>query len=483
MRPERNRLDAYVRDGDELAFEELVKEHVDFVYQTALRKARGDRTAAEEVTQQVFCDLAQKAETLRKEAVLTSWLYRHTHFTTSKYLRKERRRMARERKADMNQAESPDIVWSDLEPVVDEALHGLPQKDREAILLRFFEGRTLKSLAVVLGLSEEAARKRVSRALERLRTRLAKRGVSVLSVGALSSALSSRPAEASPALLLDRIFNAVESGTGAACTSTGTLGFSSLRLGLGLTTAFMVGVSGPLAWKQAEVWTSATSVTDSGSDVRARSDATPLARLAAEASRPTLAQVLQAEGFEQWHLLVRFLPTATLSDLQSLAKGFGGYAWAPLPSAKWKMVLKRWIELDPEAAVSQARRLDPRGMHRLVDDVWAMWAAIDYPTAVAEAKMHPEAAQAMSSEIAKRDLPYAISLVERWPEMRWLSEKVLTRLAATEPDEALGRALRLPALSRSHALASVSGQLGKPIWLRQFRRRKRSSSRRFVTAP
>src|SRR6266850_4482144 len=172
-------LSQYAESGSEPAFRELVTRYVDFVYSAAVRLVDGDTHLAEDVTQTVFVDLARKAGTLSRGVMLGGWLHRHTCFVAAKTMRGERRRRDRERQAvEMNELQDHSQVnLSQVAPVIDEAINQLNTEDRTAILLRFFEQRDLRSVGEILGSTEDAARKRVARALEKLHVLLKHRGV------------------------------------------------------------------------------------------------------------------------------------------------------------------------------------------------------------------------------------------------------------------------------------------------------------------
>jgi RNA polymerase sigma factor (sigma-70 family) len=194
-------LQQYAENQDERAFAELVAQYLDVVYSTALRRCGGDRTLAQDVTQTVFIDFARKARSLQKYAALGGWLYRHTCFTASKLLRSERRRTGREQEAfamqSINDAEDEE-AWRAMYPLLDEGLEGLNERDRDAVVMRFFERHPFRTVGAALNTTEDAARVRVDRALEKLRVFFFRRGVT-LSVAALSSVLLERAVEAAPA--------------------------------------------------------------------------------------------------------------------------------------------------------------------------------------------------------------------------------------------------------------------------------------------
>ena len=204
----------YVTCGSEAAFAELVDRYVDFVYSTA-RRQLGDAQLAEEAAQVVFSLLARKAVGLLGLPSLAGWLYRTTCFTAAKTLRTERRRRFHEQEAaNMNQLDATDDgVWERLSPMLDDALKQLEEQDRLAVFLRFFQKKPMREVGEMLGVSEAAAKMRVSRAVDRLREFFSKRGVAVGASG-LATVLSANAVQAAPIGLSAAI------ATGAALTGT-----------------------------------------------------------------------------------------------------------------------------------------------------------------------------------------------------------------------------------------------------------------------
>src|SRR5687767_7919009 len=173
-------LRSYAEARDEAAFTEFVRRHLGLVYFAALRRSGGNSTLAEEVAQYVFTETARRATTLAGHGAVTGWLYTTTRNATVMAVRKERSRQKREQEAShMRELESnePALDRDTLRPLIDEALDALPEREREAVLLRFFEGQPFAKVGSTLRISEDAARMRVERALEKLRGRLARRGL------------------------------------------------------------------------------------------------------------------------------------------------------------------------------------------------------------------------------------------------------------------------------------------------------------------
>lgn len=199
-------LAEYATGGSERAFRELVTAYVDFVFSIALRSVGGDRPLAEDVTQAVFTDLARKAALLPKDIRLGGWLHRHTCFVARKTLRRERRRIAREKRAvELHSVEDyTEGNLAQLALVLDEVINDLPEQDREAVVLRFFEELDFRSIGQVLGSSEDAARMRVSRAVDKMGSLLKRRGF-VLTAAGIIFVLSGKLATAAPTGLATRL--------------------------------------------------------------------------------------------------------------------------------------------------------------------------------------------------------------------------------------------------------------------------------------
>jgi RNA polymerase sigma factor (sigma-70 family) len=224
MTDNQNWLAEYIQTGSDAAFRELVTRYVDLVYSTALRLVGGDAHKAEDVAQTVFINLARVAQTLPKDVKLGGWLHRDTCFAASTLTRGERRRQSRERQAaEMNalhQSSEPD--YSLVAPVLDEAINELDETDRTAILLRFFEQHNFRSVGDALGSNEDAARMRVTRALEKLESYLKRRGITT-TAASLGVVLSANAVQAAPVgFALTISTAAVLTGTILATTTTTT---------------------------------------------------------------------------------------------------------------------------------------------------------------------------------------------------------------------------------------------------------------------
>ena len=223
-------LRQFAENHSDEAFAELVARHVNLVYSVALRQV-GHPQNAEEITQAVFIILAKKAAGLRHEKALSSWLFQATRFTAINFVRSEIRRQNREQEAQMQTIlnESGGEVWPKIAPLLDDAVAALREKERRAIVLRFYEGRSLREVGLALGASEDAAKKRVGRALEKLRQSFAKRGVDS-TTAAIAETISANSVLIAP-VALAKTATAVALAKGAAAsTSTLTLIKGALKI-------------------------------------------------------------------------------------------------------------------------------------------------------------------------------------------------------------------------------------------------------------
>ncbi len=251
-------LRRYAEERSEGAFAELVRRRVGLVYSVAVRQCGGDAQLAEDVTQKVFTDLASKAGELAGRPVLSGWLYRSARFAAADVVRSERRRRVREEaNALMNESwagkadAGVSADWEKLRPVLDEALAELGEDDRDAVALRFLEEKSFAEIGRRLELSEDAARKRVSRAVEKLQGLLARRGVTSTEA-ALALVLANQAAATVPAGLAASVTSGALAGAvgmGATAAAGGVAIFmGTTKLTVGLIGAVAVAGIGAAWW-------------------------------------------------------------------------------------------------------------------------------------------------------------------------------------------------------------------------------------------
>jgi RNA polymerase sigma factor (sigma-70 family) len=241
---DRNLLREYAERRSQDAFARLVNRHLNLVYSAALRIVRSPQLA-EEVAQSVFTDLARNADKVKPDTVLSAWLYRVAYRTAVDIVRRESRRQNREQQAAELAAmysESPE--WTRIEPLLDEGMQTLDETDRAAVLLRYFEGKSLREVGQALGTNEDAAQKRVSRAVERLREFFGKRGVAV-GAGGLVVVISANAVQAATVGLAAAISSAATlAGTAITTAATATKVITMTTLQKSLVTAAVIAAAG-----------------------------------------------------------------------------------------------------------------------------------------------------------------------------------------------------------------------------------------------
>src|SRR5580692_4247970 len=187
----------YTQEDSQDAFGEIVRRHVNLVYSAALRQVRSPQLA-EDVAQSVFADLARDAHKLKPDTILTAWLYTVARRTAIDAVRMESRRQLREQIAmEMNFMNATADDWAQIAPLLDDAMAALDETDRAAILLRYFENKSLRDVGENLQISDDAAQKRVSRAVETLREFFTTKKVAI-GAGALAVLISANAVQSAP---------------------------------------------------------------------------------------------------------------------------------------------------------------------------------------------------------------------------------------------------------------------------------------------
>lgn len=236
-------LQRYLREKSQDAFAELVRRHLDLVYSAALRRVRSPQFA-EEISQSVFTDLARAAEKLKPDTILTAWLYQVARRTAVDVIRRESRRQARDRLAAEMAAMNTTSDWSQIEPLLDEAMDTLDETDRAAILLRYFDNKSLREVGEALNISDAAAQKRVSRAVDRLREYFSECGTTIGTAGLVvvisANAVHAAPAGLAITISAAALVAATTIQTSTAITATKVIVMTALQKALVATTVVVL---------------------------------------------------------------------------------------------------------------------------------------------------------------------------------------------------------------------------------------------------
>lgn len=216
-------LREYLGQDSQAAFAALVARHINKVYSVALRHT-GRPQSAEEITQAVFVILAHKADRLRGHTMLSGWLFETARLTSLTFIRGEIRRAQREKEAQVQTGlnENESDVWRQIAPLLDAALARLNEADRHAVVMRFFDGRSMQEIGAAMGTGEDAAKMRVSRALERLRKYFARHRINS-TTAVLAGAISANSLQLAPLGLADAVMSSVAAKGAAISISTSTL--------------------------------------------------------------------------------------------------------------------------------------------------------------------------------------------------------------------------------------------------------------------
>ena len=411
--PDAELLRRYAEQKDQAAFAEFVRQNLPLVYRCACRSLAGDAGRAEDVAQEVFVQVARKARPLSSHPALAAWLHTATRYAAADARRGEQRRQQRHEEArTMHEIEKDGPAeprWDRLQPVIDEALASLKAPDREAVLLRFFAGKTHAEIGARLGLAEDAARMRVDRALEKLRAGLARHGI-VSTGGALGAALAGQGALAVPAGLAGAITQAAFAASGATA-------------GAGLLAAwFSTGGA---------KWIAGTSLA-----IALTGGAVALSRLVApEAANPTSVSTDSPQSETPdgaWSTLIARWDSGTDGERAHLLRAVdAGELGARLlrlwrdntyaSRARFRSVFDQWCATSPEDA--------------------ARWSAgtWDEITGQDGVKLREQAGFAWVEKAPRPAFDWALDLRDA-AEETGLAARMLGRLAQTKPEEALAMA-------------------------------------------
>ena len=313
-------LSAYAARRSEEAFSVLVDRYVSLVHSAAMRQVQNAHLA-QEVTQAVFIILAQKAGSLNERTVLAGWLCRTAHFVARNALKAEFRRQHREQEAYMQSLlnEPETSAWTQLSPLLDEAVAQLSELDRSAVVLRFYQQKSLAEVGSTLGVDSDTAQKRVERAVDKMRKFFSKRGV-VLSAGVIIGVISTNSIQAAPIGLAASAVAAAQRSAASASTLTLVKGalklmaWTKMKISLALgaavilaagTTTLAVKHKTPepaaldIARKAQEKYAALSSYSDSGTVLAEVGGTTTPTTFTTRLQRPNLYRVdwMQTGGF------------------------------------------------------------------------------------------------------------------------------------------------------------------------------------------
>lgn len=349
-------LRRFTREDSQEAFGEIVRRHLNLVYSAALRQVRSPQLA-EDVAQSVFADLAREARTLKPDTVLTAWLYAVARRTAIDTVRKESRRQLREQIAvEMNTMNATADDWKQIAPLLDDAMAALDEADRTAILLRYFENKSLRDVGGSLNISDDAAQKRVSRAVERLREFFSKERVAI-GAGGLVALISANAVQSAPTGLPGMIL----SGTFATTSTIGIAmihkiliaGMTAAVVGTGIYAVHLQGQIGALQRQQTSLNNQITQLQQERDDAANRlqdlQQENELLRTEAETSRlgnevarneATPAPVTNISVWQNWNnnqLIGSFYAVAGTAN-ETVAVGIGGHiATRDNSTGVWKL--------------------------------------------------------------------------------------------------------------------------------------------------
>lgn len=406
-------LKRYCRDGSEAAFAELVRRYVDMVFSAAVRLLL-DRNLAEDVMQQVFLALARNARRLSRRPVLSGWLHRTTHNWAVMTIRQEERRRAREHKATTMAdttsylPASEEHPWGQIRPHLDSVIAGLSEADRDSIPLRFFEQKTAAEIGGILGISEDAAQKRVHRALERLRRGLAERGATV-PLASLTAAVDANAVQAVPGWVAETIAGKALAAFAGGCSASGiwsgafswihaqpvaavVMGLLVISLGTG---GYLTGRANARKHWQAVQWQNALVLSPAIDESPPEQVSPPVApgRVAvstptATPLRPTVAEVLaaaaehfrhEADDPDAWAKGSVLMDQLQPEDVSEALRVLASYRHeSDVFGTMAPFIIRVWARSEPQAALDYAlQNLTRNGLGLAIEFAAGSWARHD----------------------------------------------------------------------------------------------------------
>jgi RNA polymerase sigma factor (sigma-70 family) len=434
--PDSTLLDRFAAHRDESAFRMLVDRHLDHVHSVA-RRVTGSEDLARDVAQSTFLRLAERAALIPRQLPLAAWLHQTSRSFAVNLVRAEERRKNREQRAmnDLTMNAPPEAVWSQLAPVIDELVERLPSAYRDIILHRFYHDQSHAAVAAKLGLTEEAARKRSARALEKLRALLGRRGITTTTV-ALASLLPVHAAEPAPAALAGVVAAAAKGvvplakGGLISTVATATAGQKAALAGMAVA-LLATGAVLPQWLGDAPAEEGVTMVAGGSNDTAERGvkprreRAVHVALETPEARYGRLREILSVgDPAGRRKDLLAFLDDLAPGDFEETAGNFqrlwseAAIAAGTDLRAEFSLMLLNWARLDLPASLGFVEGRAPG----FCEEVAAYWGSTDPEAALAWAREKSAAATGVNLRlagvlegIARTDLARAISLAAEFP--------------------------------------------------------------------
>jgi RNA polymerase sigma factor (sigma-70 family) len=407
------RLRHYVATGSEDAFAALVHRYLPLVYAAALRRVGGDAHRAQDVAQLVFTAFARNARALVRHPDPTGWLFITTRFLAAKTIRSERRRQSREHAAgsgpEVMHEDTPKESSAPLHTVLDDVLTELRQIDRQVILLRFYRGVRLAEIAEQLDATENAVQKRIDRALDQLRQRLARRGITS-TAAALAVAFEQHAVIATPAGLAAAVTSAgLACGSGAAgwLVVSGLMTVSKLQLGV--AAAAVACVSAALVWQvqenaglRADAANQISASVARTAELRQQLNVLTQSAAAAEADGALLQGALQAAASA---------PTAPragiLTNVREQARAASARASKLTQEGKFQEALEEYLRCYRDLASKERAQFEQQLVMNGIQSLGRR-----YPPAVAALReLRDTAMQKLQAKPGERDLVTEIALL------------------------------------------------------------------------
>ncbi|WP_035615755.1 sigma-70 family RNA polymerase sigma factor [Haloferula sp. BvORR071] len=448
---DRQLLSRYTAGGDETAFRVLVERHLGLVHGVALRVTRNEHLA-KDIAQQTFIRLASRAAMIPTDLPLPAWLHRVCRHLAIDLVRAEERRKQRELASPHPMSNDPEPTWSSLAPVVDQLVNDLPAAERSVLVLRFYCDQPHAAIASQLGVTEAVARKRASRALERLRGMLAKRGIATTAT-ALATLLPVHAAAPVPPSLAASVLKASQGIAPLAPTPlhAAALAMNATQKSTIAAAALIFLVSAGYSVVATRGLATGTAPSNSTSPSLATTASTRPERSRTERKMPAgtagrlewLKQILEIESqAKRQRELLAFIDALRPDQFREAAEFLGARNKEQYTSVEeYHLFLAAWTKVDTRAALEYAEASN--NFYHL-GRVLMSWADLDPAAAIAWAEKHRSNVPLgyVLSGIAATDPGKALEVVEAMPDKEQRAQALLNIWASMrEQADAINRLL------------------------------------------